>query len=239
MDNFRYFILTPGRTGSSLLATILAKAGADFGMPPSAEWGKDESALEHPEASRLHRHLHLLYRDTRTDPPGPAHKIQRTISRLLAKQALVKLDRFWKHAAYVKVTPGTALLPATVSLGYQPRIILSIRPFSECATAMGRIHAHRHLYEYIRDAYRTAIENALLFLPTHGGCVIDFYDLLYTDAWAQPLSQVTGFSVDSLLECRNEQLSDSMRTRLEPLIHDPEMDRLYERAKSFANHAFL
>jgi len=239
MDNFRYLILTPGRTGSSLLATILAKAGADFGMPPSAEWGKDESALEHPEASRLHRQLHLLYRDTHTDPPGPAHKIQRAASRFLAKRALVRLDRFWRQVDYVKVTPGTALLPATVSLGYQPRIILSIRPFSECATAMGRIHAHRHLYEYIRDAYRTAIENALLFMPTHGGCVIDFDDLLHADAWAQPLSEVTGFSADSLLKCRGEQLSNSMHTRSEPLVHDPEMDRLYERAKSFTNQAFL
>ena len=37
-DNRRFFVVTVGRTGSSLLASILADAGADFGVQSEDKW---------------------------------------------------------------------------------------------------------------------------------------------------------------------------------------------------------
>ena len=47
-DNRRFFIVTVGRTGSSLLASILADAGADFGVQGKADWDPAGGAYEHP-----------------------------------------------------------------------------------------------------------------------------------------------------------------------------------------------
>ena len=44
----RFVIVTPGRTGSSLLAAILSDAGADFGIE-AKDWNVSEGAFEHPD----------------------------------------------------------------------------------------------------------------------------------------------------------------------------------------------
>lgn len=45
----RYFIMTPGRTGSSLLCSILSDAGADFGPVDAGSWDRNGGAFELPE----------------------------------------------------------------------------------------------------------------------------------------------------------------------------------------------
>ena len=47
-DNRRFFVVTVGRTGSSLLASILADAGADFGVQSEDKWDSGGGAYELP-----------------------------------------------------------------------------------------------------------------------------------------------------------------------------------------------
>ena len=39
-DRTRYLLLTPGRSGSSLLASLLADLGANFGLPAPGDWNR-------------------------------------------------------------------------------------------------------------------------------------------------------------------------------------------------------
>src|SRR5690242_20580699 len=52
VDRQRFFIVSAGRTGSSLLAAILVDAGADFGMPRRESWNPQNGAYEHQLALR-------------------------------------------------------------------------------------------------------------------------------------------------------------------------------------------
>ena len=46
--NKRFVIVTPGRTGSSLLAAILSDSGAEFGIGAD-DWDPSVGAFEHPD----------------------------------------------------------------------------------------------------------------------------------------------------------------------------------------------
>ena len=61
----RFIMVTTGRSGSSLLAAIIADAGGNFGFPSEDEWDPAAGAMEHPvaqEASRLFRRAYYLRR---------------------------------------------------------------------------------------------------------------------------------------------------------------------------------
>ena len=53
-DKRRFIIVGTGRSGSSLLAAILAGAGADFAMPSKQQWGRDGGGFEHPDFVRAY-----------------------------------------------------------------------------------------------------------------------------------------------------------------------------------------
>ena len=52
--NLRYFIITSGRSGS-LLASILADAGANFGLSTRSDWSRDSGEMEHPDVAYVSR----------------------------------------------------------------------------------------------------------------------------------------------------------------------------------------
>src|ERR1700730_10918875 len=65
----RVFILTSGRSGSTLLASILADAGAAFGMRTPERWDPGTGDLEHRELHRMGAWMGYAY-DLSPDRPG-------------------------------------------------------------------------------------------------------------------------------------------------------------------------
>ena len=47
-DKPKFLIVGIGRSGSSLLAAILAKSGGNFGLPSLDDWDRRDGVLEHP-----------------------------------------------------------------------------------------------------------------------------------------------------------------------------------------------
>ncbi len=67
-EKVRFIMVTTGRSGSSLLAAIIADAGGNFGFPPEDEWDPESGAMEHPlaqQASHLFRRAYYLRRAKR------------------------------------------------------------------------------------------------------------------------------------------------------------------------------
>ena len=64
-DKVRFIMVTTGRSGSSLLAAIIADAGGKFGFPSKDKWDPESGAMEHPlaqQASLLFRRAYYLRR---------------------------------------------------------------------------------------------------------------------------------------------------------------------------------
>lgn len=228
-NNLRYFIVTPGRTGSSLLCAILADAGANFGLPVPSMWPHDEGALEHPVAEKAER---LLRRIELFGNEPWIGWIRRGARERLKKRFAIAMNTLWSSADYVKIGATYKLVPPTVGLGFQPRIILNIREYRACASSLCRLHAHRHMPDQVRELYRAALYNGLVSLCVHGGVVIDFDDLRQTSDWIGPLSHLT--------ELPYEAIHQSWRARVESRTpkstdfpDDPEMEQLYEQVRGF------
>src|SRR5271169_5616031 len=65
----RVFILSSGRSGSTLLASILADTGAEFGMRTPQQWDPGTGDLEHSDLHRMAAWMGYAY-DLSVDRPG-------------------------------------------------------------------------------------------------------------------------------------------------------------------------
>ena len=48
-SRIRYLIVSDGRSGTTLLASILGMAGTDFGLPVAEDWNPSSGSNEHPD----------------------------------------------------------------------------------------------------------------------------------------------------------------------------------------------
>src|SRR5262249_27309295 len=127
----RYFILTAGRTGSTLLATILADAGADFGLPVPEDWDVARGGdLEHPEIRHAANHLRLALERSPRKPITVPSKWVWTYHHAVGKH---HLRQALQQAKYVKGVNLDLAVPHTIKLGFFPVILVSSRPFGEFA----------------------------------------------------------------------------------------------------------
>ena len=226
-NKIRYFVVTPGRTGSSILCAILADAGANFGMPAPSTWQRSEAALEHPISEKAKA---LLRRIERLRKEPWLGWIRGGVKKRLQRRFVAAMNEFWGSADFVKGGYIYTLVPRTIKLGFQPRIILNIREYKACASSLCRLTAHRLTPDQMREVYRAALYNGLALLHVHGGVVVDFDDLRQNSDWIGPVSHLTGLPYDALFQ--------SWRARIEPreagsaeFPGDPELERLYEQAR--------
>ncbi|HYC14851.1 MAG TPA: hypothetical protein VEC75_11410, partial [Stellaceae bacterium] len=76
----RFFILTTGRTGSSLLSAIMAEAGADFGPQLAIERRTVRgTSMEHPGIRRAAYHFRQALAESPRKPVATLSKWRRTL----------------------------------------------------------------------------------------------------------------------------------------------------------------
>src|SRR5215813_1722878 len=200
-DRRRYFVLTAGRTGSTLLATILADAGADFGLPVPEGWDVARGGdMEHPAVRAAANHFRLAFERSPRKPVTLPSKWIWTYQQAVGKRHLREALR---QAKYVKGVNLDLAVPHTIKLGFFPAIILSCRPFGEFAISYSQMLTSRSLGVLAEDYDRT-YNNALLHLHAFGGCIVNYADLRDhgRTEWARNLETVTGLSADALLASR-------------------------------------
>lgn len=195
-ENLRYFIIGSGRSGSSLLAAILADAGAAFGMEGIASWDRGAGAYEHPlvhEARRWHSRAAKV--NESLIPNALAHGF-------CVRRMRRALDALLRDAQFVKSTDLVHLVPVAAHLGYSPVVIVSYRPFA--AHARSRHRKDGLDVAYLMADYVNIYTTAALQLQIFGGGVVSYDELVDGEqqAWAEMLGTVTGIPSERILTAR-------------------------------------
>jgi hypothetical protein len=199
-DAQRVFILTHGRTGSTLLAAILADCGAGFGMPVPADWDARCGDLEHPgiQAATL-----WLGRAHAIAAEKPTFGWRRGVWAAYRSRGKRNLRAVLAQARYLKCVNLDLAVYEAFRLGYRPSVVLSYRRFEDCAISDSLNNGSADLSSYVRRYNRT-YRNGMLQISTFGGCAIGFDQLVDPDdtSWAGPLERVTGFAAERLIAAR-------------------------------------
>lgn len=200
----RFFIVNPGRTGSTLLAAILADAGADFCFETPESWDPIRGDMEHEEIRTALTHFRKAFEISERKPNSLLKRGMWVIHQHYGKKHLKKI---LSMADYVKEDNlNLAVFPA-YKLGFFPCIILNFREFEEHAESIFIMHGYSVMKSV--DHYNRVIQNGILLLNIFGGCAIDYAELTALDRteWASALSTVTGLSRQAVLDSRNKRVS--------------------------------
>ena len=232
----RFFVVTSGRTGSSLLAAVLADAGAEFGIPTPEQWYAGGGALEHPELHRVSAWMGYAYEISADRPGIGLRRYLWDIYRSVGKSHLRKLLR---EASYIKGQGADFAVQLAFKMGYFPTIIVSYRSFEDFAISSAMKSGRSNL-ETLVNYYNRVNRNALLLLRMFGGCVVRYSDLTDPDntAWANVIEQVTGLSAKRLLASRDRRVSTSKFVSLESTIIDESVQDTYSAIDGLAGRAF-
>jgi uncharacterized membrane protein YkvA (DUF1232 family) len=223
-DRRRFFLVTPGRTGSTLLATILADAGADFCMASRDDWDIARGGwMEHSQIRSATNHFRLAFECSPNKPRGLLSRILWTYHRTAGKRCL---KQALQQAIYVKALHLDLAVPFAIKLGYFPQVIVSYRPFGEHALSFSQMVINWSA-DALAATYNRTYRNSLLLLHSYGGCVVSYADLTDRSSteWATALGQITGLPADKLLASRDRRLSAIRPAEADPLILDETAER--------------
>jgi hypothetical protein len=206
-DRRRYFVLTAGRTGSTLLATILADAGADFGLPVPDRWHPGTGEMEHAtllRATKWMRYAHQL------SPDRPPIGFRRYLWDVYRSFGKAQVKRLLAAARFVKGEDADFIVNPAFRMGYLPSVVISYRRFEDYAVSTAPMRGHTNL-ETLAAYYNRVNRNALLWLSVFGGCVVGHQQLSNADdvSWVEPLSAVTSLPAARLIEARGQRLGKS------------------------------
>jgi hypothetical protein len=209
-DRRRFFILSAGRTGSSLLSAILGECGADFAMQVPTEWDPGSGALEHVE---LNAATSLLRRAHEIDSDKPPSGYRRYVWSRLRSRAKRKLSSVLGEARYLKGENLDLAVQPAFKLGYFPSVILSYRRFEDLAVS-SFIKRGASTFESLLAYYQRINRNGLLLMSIFGGCAIGYEQLVDPQdvSWVEPLSSVTGIAASRLTSARDRRLGSRSRS---------------------------
>jgi len=235
-DCRRYFIVTPGRTGSTLLATILADAGADFSIAPRDDWDTARGGwMENAEAVRAGNHFRLAFERSPSKPKTFLSSWIWAYHRAAGKR---HLKRALRQAAYFKAMHLDLAIPFAIKLGYFPQVIINYRPFDEQAVSFSQMVINWSA-DALAATHNRTYRNSLLLIHSYGGCVVSYADL--TDRtrteWAASLAQITGLSAEKLLASRDRRASAAQPMETEISGLDESAQRLFAAVDSLSGSA--
>src|ERR1700683_3205206 len=119
-EDRRFFIVTAARSGSTLLAAILADAGADFGMAAPRLWDRATGALEHPGTWRALGYFTAADALSTGRPGFGLTRMRWVAYRSLGKR---RLRAGLACARFVKVYGAHRLVRPAFKIGYFPSVI--------------------------------------------------------------------------------------------------------------------
>ena len=228
----RYLIVGTGRSGSSLLSSILADAGCNFAMENVKSWNPRDGEYEHPlllSAEAWRSRIEKIRRSVIPDRLSPFcdTRMKRNLTRL------------FEQAEFAKSIPLIGLVDVVHRLGFQPVLIVNYRGFQDYARS---ICMSRPFWDMPRliDRYVATYSTAILQLEIFGGCTISYDELISPEKtqWARALGEITPASEETILKCRNERVRADIarKERALPILEkarlDPRLDLLHDALSS-------
>ena len=212
----RHFIVTHGRSGSSLLAALLDDCGADFG---SASSHGGDTFKQHWESRTLERAIRCANNANRLFEPAMDGG-RRIAYRFWRSRAKHHLRGGLKRTPYSKNRWNTTILPLVEQLGWRPVLIISYRAPAE--VAMSDMLQLKNAASTFLPMIMKVYVDSLYSLQRYGGVVIDHSELIdpRSEGWAHGLSAITGFAPSRLLDARNRLLQPA-RPRPAPNVWVP------------------
>lgn len=213
----KVFIVTPGRAGSTLFCSILADAGADFGVPMTKDWDVRAGGYEHDACNKASAHSKRALELKSLSKLHRVNMFKRKYHRTMAKRSIGKV---LSQADYIKHSDAD-LVRWSRGLGYQPSVILLYRSFNlYCVSNYLRAGG---TYERLLSHYADTLETGLLSIATFGGCVVSFDDVINPEqsAWADRVEQVTGLDAQQLLSNRSEVVKPTSQSPNPFMIDNP------------------
>lgn len=218
----RFFIVSSGRTGTSLLAAIMHDAGADFGVEARAGWDRRGGEMELHE---MRRACYLLARAGVRPSFGLAlaeWTWRRWRARTLLKKAL-------RSAQYFKL-----MVPAAARMieqaGYKPVIILNSRRFAPTVASFAKTTGGVYGFEEVARRYTEVYRDGLMLLERYGGCVVDYDEIvdLECSEWAERLGACTGLKPGDLLSARDNRCNGRPVATASFPLTDPRAEETYQ-----------
>jgi hypothetical protein len=197
MNKRLYCITGPGRSGSSLLAAVIAHSGGNFGMEARIDWDHQKGSMEHPWGHASYTYLSR----------------KRKLSESILPQRLfgmAYLDRQFKSSMsklkavdYAKSSTLVWVVPYLTQVGIAPKVIVSFRDFTSYA-----LSRHRKFgwdFDKLVEGYINVYMTAWVQLHSYGGIIVDYADMCDTanNEWLSGISELTGLRIDDLIASRD------------------------------------
>ncbi|MFT4585847.1 MAG: hypothetical protein ACI915_005403 [Gammaproteobacteria bacterium] len=204
----RYFVLTLGRSGSSLLAATLADAGADFGIQAPGRWDPRTGQME-GRAIKIAAHH---YRRAYDISMGRKYMFSPALeTKLRVHRARAHLKRALTQGRFSKIGDLDLLVQPSFKLGYRPRVILNYRQLELNLPSLlvGRTNVGP---DQLAEEYVRIYRQGLSLLKTFGGCTVAYNELqdVGQSGWAQALASLTHLDQEKLIESRNVRLKGAI-----------------------------
>jgi hypothetical protein len=221
----RYFIVSAGRTGSTLLAAMLADAGANFALETPADWNRNGGEMEHCDLFRASRLIQSAYALSPQKPDWSVARLRWVIARSRGKR---RLHKVLETARFLKVADAHWTIRTAFKLSYFPVVLLNFRRFEDHAVSLGLMW-DMSTVEMLAEHYVMLYTRGLQLLNTFGGCAVSYESLVGTQArsWIEPLSFLTGLPADRLKLSRERRVSE-VSSPVTGSINLPQIERLYD-----------
>lgn len=195
----RFLIISTGRSGSSLLSSIISHSGGEFNLPDNPlKWNPIDGAFEHPLLHRAYAFHHKTNKFRASLTPNIVSKI------LFNRRKLRSLRLACENARFLKSSKLVWLVHDIEKIGFLPYVIVIYRDFD--SYAISRYKKFGWSYQRIESEYLNVYKTAILQQKIYGGCFINYYDLLCDtkNGWAEKIATHTNLRIKELLNSRKK-----------------------------------
>jgi len=226
-DQKKFLIIGTGRCGSSLIASILANAGANFGIPPVRKWNRKSGTLEHPYLIEAYKWY------------SREQKIKNSIIpesfglKFCRNQCIKYLKKLFDKADFAKSSKLVWLVKRIDDCtDFQLNLIGIYRNFTDYLLSYYRRFGED--YDYWRRVWFKVYWTILLESRIYRSVLISYEELVdfKETEWATNLSQLTGLDRNNLLTWREKVVDKSLVNRLRTgFFEDEETQELYRKLR--------
>lgn len=218
-DNSRIVVIGPPRAGTTLLASLLAQLGVNFGLE-TRSWNVNSGYYEHPDLLRIYGQIRKCNR---------LSQLSDNLAERFRHSAVRSLAQLLSQVQAIKYPPISAQLPYLIDrAGYTPVLAISARRFEPYAISRMRMEGIG--YQACKQDYLEIYQTAILMQRIYRAVVIDYEALIGKQRGSAEarLSLLTGTDAKLVGEVLESSVKQA-RSQSEGLRPDKECEALYEQ----------